>query len=258
MKLKKILKKIFLPKTFEDKLIETKQNLEGSIMLFDKSFKYHFGLAFYVTYNEIFTDGIYEFETQNPTPKIIDCGANMGLSLLYFAKKYPNATILAFEPDQSVLPILEENIKTQDLKNVKLFKKAVWTSETELQFFTDNGMGGRIDNAYENQTPTLIKTVKLSEYLNKKIDFLKIDIEGAEYEVLKDCEQNLKNVDKIFVEYHSEEKKEQHLDEILSILKRAGFRYHLRESFSRKKPFVEKTIICERFDMAINIFAYKN
>lgn len=182
----------------------------------------------------------------------------MGLSLLYFAKKYPNATILAFEPDQSVLPILEENIKTQDLKNVKLFKKAVWTSETELQFFTDNGMGGRIDNAYENQTPTLIKTVKLSEYLDEKIDFLKIDIEGAEYEVLKDCEQNLKNVDKIFVEYHSEEKKEQHLDEILNLLKRAGFRYHLRESFSRKKPFVEKTIICERFDMAINIFAYKN
>ena len=74
MKLKKVLKKIFLPKTFEDKLIETKQNLEGSIMLFDKTIKYHFGLAFYVTYNEIFTDGIYEFETQNPTPKIMIVG----------------------------------------------------------------------------------------------------------------------------------------------------------------------------------------
>ncbi|WP_016991060.1 FkbM family methyltransferase [Flavobacterium sp. ACAM 123] len=230
------------------------------IMLFEKEFYYHYGLAFYDTYNEIFGSNIYEFQTNTTKPVIIDCGANMGLSVLYFSKKHPNAEIIAFEPDESVLPFLEKNIQSQKINNVKLHKKAVWTEETHLKFYTDNGLGGRIEKKYENQVPKIIKTLRLRDFLDTQnpIDMLKMDIEGSEYEVLIDCEDMLCNVGHIFIEYHSIYDEEQHLEDILNIVKRQGFRYHLKQSFSRKKPFVDNNLVCERFDMAINIFAYKN
>jgi hypothetical protein len=155
------------------------------------------------------------------------------------------------------LPFLEKNILNYNLNNVKLYKNAVWIEEKELKFYTDNGMGGRLGYEYKEQDYKLIKALRLKDFLNKKIDFLKIDIEGAEYAVLKDCQDSLKNVDNIFVEYHSDINEHQHLDDVLKILKNTGFRYHLKESFSRKSPFINSQIVCERFDLAINIFAYR-
>jgi FkbM family methyltransferase len=256
-KIKYFIKDLFIPKSFKRLLHETIDIGKDSILLFEKKFEYHLGVAFYHTYNEIFVDGIYQFPSKNETPTIIDCGANMGLSVLYFSKLFPEANIIAFEPDESVLPFLENNIKNYNLSNVKLFKNAVWTEETDLKFYTDNGMGGRVGNEYKEQNFKIIKALRLKDFLKSKVDFLKIDIEGAEFEVLKDCQESLINVENIFVEYHSDINGEQHLDDILKILKINGFRYHLKESFSRKSPFIDNQIVCERFDLAINIFAVK-
>jgi hypothetical protein len=84
-----------------------------------------------------------------------------------------------------------------------------------------------------------------------------MDIEGAEFMVVKDCEPVLKQIDNIFIEYHSMIDEEQKLDDLLLILKRNGFRYHLSQSFSRNKPFVDINLSCEKTDMAINIYGYK-
>ncbi|PKH67671.1 FkbM family methyltransferase [Flavobacterium sp. ALD4] len=243
--------------SFERKHVDSINKPEGEIVLFENKFFYHHEMAFYNTYKEIFEKCIYNFKINNSSPIIIDCGANMGLSVLYFSKKYPNAEIIAFEPDESVLPFLEKNILSQDLKNVVLNKKAVWIEETELKFYTDNGLGGRVERVFENQNPKIVETVRLRNLLCKPIEMLKIDIEGPEYIILKDCEDLLFNVNHIFVEYHSFFDEEQHLDDLLSILKRQGFRYHLKESFSRQRPFIDNVLVNEKFDMAINVFAYK-
>jgi hypothetical protein len=63
--------------------------------------------------------------------------------------------------------------------------------------------------------------------LNRDIDFLKIDIEGAEFEVLNDSIDMLHNVKNIFIEFHSFVGQEQKLPEILNVLKIAGFRLHI-------------------------------
>ena len=118
-------------------------------------------------------------------------------------------------------------------------------------------MGGSIENTYKKQRPAIVETVRLADYLTQKTDMLKLDIEGAEYTVLKDCSHLLKHVENLFVEYHSYINKEQHLDDILHILKSNGFRYHLKESYSRKSPFTDRNLICENMEMAINIFAYR-
>ena len=234
------------------------QGVKGGIDIYGHRFYFHDAMSFYVSHNEILNDEIYKFKPRSGSPVIIDCGANMGVSVLYFARNYPSSTIIAFEPEEEIFNILEKNVGTYELRNVQIHKKAVWSSETELEFTTDNGMGGSVTNTYSNQSPVKVQTVRLADYLQQPVDFLKLDIEGAEYEVLKDCEPFLKNVHDIFVEYHSFVNKEQKLEEILSVLKNAGFRYHLKQSFSRRRPFIDEELSCENMDMAITIFAYRD
>jgi FkbM family methyltransferase len=256
--IKKIYHWLFLS-VFQKELLSlrVKEN-EGKIVFLGNTFSYHHGQAFYSTYNELFNQSIYKFNLKKANPVIIDCGANMGLSVLYFAKTYPGSKIIAFEPDESVLPYLKQNIKNYQLSNVLLYEKAVWSSNTILSFYTDQGMGGRLELNYNNQVPKQVETIRLKEFLNQEVEFLKIDIEGAEIEVLIDCEDKLSNVNNLFVEYHSFQNSEQQLGELLNLLKRNGFRYHLRQSFSRLRPLVDKNLVCENYDMAINVFAYRN
>lgn len=251
-----------LPKEIFTKKIEDLQALPhgipGGIDIYEHRFYFHDARCFYDSYLEILKEEIYKFKTTNERPVIIDCGANMGVSVLFFAKEYPNATIIAFEPEETIYDVLQKNIVSFQLNNVKLYNKAVWNSVTTLEFTTDHGMGGSVTNTFSNQTPTKVETVRLADHLNQPVDFLKLDIEGAEYIVLKDCEHLLKNVQHIFVEYHSFINQEQKLEEVLVMLKRAGFRYHLKQSFSKQRPFFDHLLACENMDMAITIFAYRD
>ena len=90
----------------------------------------------------------------------------------------------------------------------------------------------------------------------RKVDFLKIDIEGAEFVVLKDIENELYNVDAIFIEYHSMQNKKQNLHEILKIVQDAGFNYHIKEAYTSKHPFMERNLNFG-MDLQLNIFCFK-
>ncbi|HEV7331929.1 MAG TPA: FkbM family methyltransferase [Flavisolibacter sp.] len=240
------------------KLRRTEEKTPGTITMDGRPFHYHAPLDFFVTYEEVILNEIYKFRSSSPSPYIIDCGANMGLSVFYFSQLYPGARIVAFEPEPPIFEVLQKNVQQFGQgKQIEIYQKAVWEEETTLQFYTDRGMGGSVVNTYKDQVPTEIKTVRLADFLQQQVDFLKLDIEGAEYVVLKDCAPYLKNVAHLFVEYHSFLNKEQKLEEILSILKQNGFRYHLRQSFSRNHPFVDLDSACENMDMAINVFGYR-
>lgn len=231
---------------------------EGYAYIFDKPFKFHDNLSFISTYEELFLNDIYRFKPSETANIILDCGANMGLSVLYFASNYPEHKIIAFEPEEHIFNILQENVNTFGLKNVQLDKKAVWSKAEQLHFYTDNGMGGRVNVEYAGQRPQVIDAVPLSEYINEDVDFLKIDIEGAEDVVLRSCASEIHKVNNLFFEYHNNIGKEQTLDELLQIVKSHGFCYYVKESAVRSRPFVEQPIICERFDMALNVFCYKD
>lgn len=241
-----------------ENLLQEKGVVSGSIDVEGKPFAFHNARCFYDTWQELVVNNMYEFKTKSSKPYILDCGANLGLSVYYFARLYPQAEIIAFEPEVPIYEVLERNVATYGLKQVQLVRKAVWESETTLSFYTDEGMGGSVTNVYSNQQPTHIETVRLADYLTKRVDMLKMDIEGAEYTVLKSCSHLLHLVDHLFVEYHSYINQPQQLDDLLLLLKEAGFRYHLKESFSMKRPFVERHYACENMDMAINVFAYRD
>jgi FkbM family methyltransferase len=213
--------------------------------------------SFCFIYDELFNKEIYKFETSNPSPYIIDAGANIGLSVIYFKKLFPNAEIIAFEPDSKVFKALEYNVQSFAFEKVQLIQKALWNEETTLKFYSEGADGGRIATQTDLHRLIEIPTCRLRNYLNRKVDLLKIDIEGAEIIVLEDCKDLLHNVERIFVEYHSFTQKEQKLYQLLEILEKAGFRYQVQHVgvFSHH-PFV-KISEYNNMDLQLNIFAYR-
>jgi len=231
---------------------------KGNVSFLDKEIEYIDFASFESTKNELFGLRVYEFKTLKQNPKIIDCGANIGLSILFFKELYPNATVLAFEADPNVFKCLENNVANFEYENVELINKALWDSNTTLSFYAEGGDGGRVDeNSYENGEMITVETTCLSEYINDKIDFLKIDIEGAETKVLEEISDKLHLVQNIFIEYHSFTDKNQTLSIILEILSENNFRYYISNVGVRSSsPFVERNVNLG-MDNQLNIFGYK-
>ena len=65
--------------------------------------------SFYYSFKEIFEQEIYKFEANVDNPYIIDCGTNIGSSIIYFKELYPNASIIGFEADPEVYKICKKN-----------------------------------------------------------------------------------------------------------------------------------------------------
>jgi FkbM family methyltransferase len=229
----------------------------GESQFMGKKIYFTHGLALLNNIKELFNSNCYFFTTSNPTPRILDCGAYIGLSIIYFKSIYPAAKITAFEADPSIYNVLTRNMLSFDFTDVELVNKAVWNEETQLTFYADNMMTGSLVTQNNDQSNEIkINTTRLINYLSTKIDFLKLDVEGAEYEVLKDIQHDLNNVDKIFIEYHSDANKPQILGEILQILSNAGFRYHIQEANNyTMSPF--KGLRKEGFDLQLNIFGIR-
>ncbi len=234
-------------------VLKAKIVASGSFRLFGKRVKYNDSKAFYGMYNELIRNEIYQFKTSNPNPIIIDCGANIGLSVLYFNQLVPNAKIHAFEPDTNILKLLYEN--TNHISEfVHIYPKAVWNENTFLEFGME---GADMSSIYSKKNTTTVEAIKTSEFLEQfnEIELLKIDIEGAELEVIKDCSIHLSKIKYVFIEYHSYPNQTQHLSEILSIMKENGFRHQILPSRREKFPFMPQN---ERtFDVLLNLFFTK-
>jgi FkbM family methyltransferase len=212
-------------------------------------------LSFVEQFREIFVEEIYKFQAADQKPVILDCGANIGVSVLYFKELFPQAVIMAFEPDPAVFKVLEQNIINNNLTQVNLINKAVWINDEALSFSSEGTDGGSV---YGNNNKIEVQAIRLKDILEKepRIDLLKIDIEGAETDVLMDCRKSLDKVENIFVEYHSLKKSPQNLQLILDILTENNFRYHFHTLAERKTPFIDhgNTLV---MDVQMNIFAHR-
>ena len=233
---------------------------------------------------EIFIHEVYKFETENPNPLIIDCGANWGLSVLYFKMHHPGAKILAYEADHDIYNLANENLKGFGFSDVHLFNNAIWNENGTLTFSSEGSVGGTITgldlnskkedyadappgtwignyNTYYGVHKTKereVKAVRLKDILkeHEKIDFLKIDIEGAEHKVVLDCADELHRVDKMFIEYHSSPGHPQLLDEILKVISNSGLRYYVKEASTNfDHPFIRNRTLL--YDLQLNIFCFR-
>jgi len=205
---------------------------------------------------EIFIEELYKQELQ-PNPYIIDCGANIGLSVIYAKEHYPGARIIAFEPDDMNFSLLEDNIKSFGYSNISLKKEAVWIANTELEFAGLGSMSSKINHNSGLATKT-VKATRLRDLLSEKVDFLKIDIEGAEYAVLKDIRDSLQNVKNLFVEYHGNFNQTGELTDMLTGIDEQGFSYYIKEAAPvYVTPFARKKRDVYEYDVQLNIFCFR-
>lgn len=132
-----------------------------------------------------------------PGDVIIDIGANIGYYTLLFAQLVGDTGhVVAFEPDPENFALLYKNINLNQYRNVTLVQKAVATENSFAQLYLcdDNKGMHRLYDSVCCQSSIEVKTVCLDDYLPqlvKKVDFVKIDIEGAEYNALQGMQKIL-------------------------------------------------------------------
>ncbi len=253
-------------------------------VFFNRPFKITSPYWFLQSVDEIFVHEVYKFETQKPKPVIIDCGANWGLSIIYFKLKFPEAIILAYEADQNIVKIAIENLKAFNFNQVGLHNKAVWDANCKLVFSSEGSVGGSVTELAINPIVTdydnapsgswignyntyfgvhkteeeEVEAVRLKSILKEHttVDFLKIDIEGAEVRVITDCADELYRVDKMFIEYHSSPNHPQLLHQILKVISNSGFRYYIKEASNNySHPFIRTKDVL--YDLQLNIFCFR-
>jgi len=206
-------------------------------------------------YKDIFVNENYRFSSNNQSPVILDCGANVGVSCLYFKHIFPQSKITAYEADPSVSKLLVNNLLRNDISDITVVPKAIWIHDQGISFGSDESDGGSI---YNPINPISIPTVRLRDELlrHDHIDMLKIDIEGAETDVIVDCDDMLQKTKCLFIEYHSLFEKDQRLDEILSVLRKNNFKYILKEVGTIASPFV--ALAKNSITFQINIYAVRS
>lgn len=196
---------------------------------YSKIHKYNIGYTnkqeFDILKDEIFNQEIYKIELNTNTPTIFDLGSHLGFSILYFKMNYPDAKIVGFEPNPNIFPLLEENIYGNNMKDIELHNVAIGSKNEIREFNIDNQYDAFSTSSFKQNawngkqrtTKISVKTEKLSKYIISPIDLMKMDIEGAEKEVLTELEQTdrLKYIRNIVVECHNVD--------ITEILKRNGF-----------------------------------
>jgi FkbM family methyltransferase len=215
-------------------------------------------MSFLFQYKEIFVDEYYMFQSDNDSPVIYDCGSNVGTSCAYFKMIFPNSTIKAFEAEQGIADLLKTNIKNNGLTKTEVVEKAVWIDNNGVNLSVEGADGSSV---YLGENVKRVNSVRLKEMLDSesKVDMLKMDIEGAENDVILDCGDSLKVVDNIFIEYHSYTNSKQKLSELLNVLEQNKFRYFIKNDSDRNMPLINKTKADNLpIDLQLNIFGYKN
>jgi FkbM family methyltransferase len=158
----------------------------------------------------IFLDGEYDWSFLKAPGVIIDAGANIGFTSVVYANRYPEASVIAIEPEASNFQLLKENAASYP--NIELVHGALWKENTKLRIL-DPGLGSWAfrtqETAAGKQAPpdrALVEAFTLDKILSDHkiefVDILKVDIEGAEKEVFENSAAWIDRVGIIIIELH--------------------------------------------------------
>lgn len=168
------------------------------------------------TFEQVFLNKEYQFTALVEPSVIMDAGANIGLASVLFASRYPQARIIAIEPEPGNYTMLEKN--TSPYANITRVKAALWNKNDQINL-VDSGSGNwgfmthEANNTDAHSTDKLtpatfssVRALTISQVLREqglnKIDILKLDIEGAEREVFDNADQWIDQVQSVIVELH--------------------------------------------------------
>lgn len=229
----------------------------GSVRLDARAISYVDGPSLASAYRAIFLDRIYDLPAGLARPTIIDGGANIGLACLRWLDLHPSARLIAYEADPRIAAVARENTAAHPA--VEVVSSALWIEEGEVTFHVEGADAGRIDAGQSGAAPSVtVGAVRLADVLADvgRVDLLKLDVEGAEVDLVLDAKDSLAAVDRVFVEFHSFVARDQRLDELLAVLRAAGFRTFVQSEFVSPRPF-SLSVEDAGMDLRVNIFAVR-
>ena len=229
------------PATLREKLSRDEVSAGDTVSLLGFDVRIKYVENFHTLYKNIFYRRLYHFHCDHPDPRVLDCGSHIGLSILYFKHLHPAARVIGFEPDPSVLSLLRENIQRNGLTDAEIVPAAVAKGTDRSVLYSDELSGGTlaeyVGDGVDPSTPmSEVECVRLRDYLDGPVDFLKMTIEGAETDVLLDCENRLRRIARMVVEYHHLPGRPRTLHKILGVLDRCGFDYLIHDFDAETNP----------------------
>ncbi len=188
------------------------------------TYRYADALVLYFQYYELFRGRCYDFEVTRAQPVIVDCGGNIGMSVARFKQLAPGAQITVYEADPQVAALLAGNVNACGFQDVTVRQVAVAARWGKLRFKADGLDGGSLQGSGEENTIE-VPAVRLAEVLPETVDLLKLDIEGAEFEVIPDLIRSgaSNRIQRIVAELHPSSRYPAQTAQLLSLLGDAGF-----------------------------------
>ncbi|NCN06649.1 MAG: FkbM family methyltransferase [Candidatus Pacebacteria bacterium] len=198
---------------------------------------YEHSEEFHELKREIFTTQIYYIELFNPAPVILDGGAHIGLSTLYFRQLCYQAKITAVEPLVENAVLLEKNLFENQITNVVTIHAALagqigsaalhYDSSDEGWFSTTSLYDGAWNGA-QKTTARIVPTISLVSLLEQEqYDLVKLDIEGAELGVVRAASNILRAAENYLIEVH--ERKDNTAEQLEKIFSEQGFSTTLQQ-----------------------------
>tara|TARA_A100000171_G_scaffold52986_1_gene75025 strand:+ start:4061 stop:4882 length:822 start_codon:yes stop_codon:yes gene_type:complete len=183
------------------------------------------------TFRQVFMNLRYEIELPTAPKTIIDGGSNVGYASVFYAKKYPEAEILAVEPDSSNFEMIEKN--TQEYPSIHKIKSAIWGKTALLKISNPDAekWAIEVEETTENNEHAF-QAYSISDLISKmnwkSVDLLKLDIEGSEMSVFESgYEEWLPKVKLLIIELH-----ERMRPGCTAVFENAINQYHFERSIS--------------------------
>lgn len=158
------------------------------------------------TFQQIFLNTRYEMDLPYTPKTIIDGGANVGFASVFFGNKYPEAEVLAVEPDSSNFQLVQKNI--QGFSNIKAIQSAIWGKTSHLRIKNPDFEKWAFEVEETDESGNgAFQAYSIGDLISQmgweSVDFLKLDIEGSEMNVFaSDYESWLPKVKLLIVELH--------------------------------------------------------
>ncbi|MEQ9241978.1 FkbM family methyltransferase [Roseovarius indicus] len=217
-----------------------------------------------VQIEEILLHGHYDFRTDLTQPFVIDGGANFGLATYQIKRRHPDAEIWAYEPNPAAADVLRENAERLGWTGVKIEEAALGGERGEVPFNVHPGMpmgSSRFprlrDKGFDTEAITVPQHAVTDIVADRIVAFLKLDVEGNEYEIFDVLDGKLRNVQNIFIEVHfGGGISSDHLSRPLSVLERNDFEYMVAraDGVTPLQPLMGKNGVRGK-DSSVNVWA---
>jgi len=183
---------------------------------------------------------IGEYKSENfdikDTDIIIDIGGHIGLFSLYASQFCKNGLIYSFEPVPENYNLLIDNIQSNDLNQIKSFNLAVSNSNSNVKLYLNDDEAGHSMFSKSSKTIT-VDSISLQQIFDdnniKNCNFLKLDCEGTEYEILQNLPLSYFNkIEKIVIEYHMADSHPELLENLKKLLISQNYSLKTKKLFS--------------------------